>query len=125
MILQIKAGKPENQMLLSNPFPLEVRLLYLGHWRCFLCGSNGWERGGLEIHHILGRISGSAFNSSCLCNYCHSHMGHSQEENRKIFLKTLEFLFNKEYIIKEEDIVFLRENEKELIGEEAKKWLKL
>ena len=112
-------------MQLATPFPLEVRLLYLGHWKCFICNSNGQGRGGLSIHHILGRISGSALNSSCLCGECHSHMGHSQEEERKIFLKTLEFLYNKQYVLNKEDIQFLRENGDRLIGEEAKKWLKL
>ena len=112
-------------MILENPFPLEVRTLYLGWWKCFLCNGNGWGKGGLAIHHILGRVSASAFNSSCLCGECHSKMGHSREEHRKIFWKTLQFLFVNEYKPNEEDMDFLRKNSEELIGEEAKKWLKL
>ena len=111
-------------MKLDNPFPLEVRLLYLGWWKCFLCGGNGWNRGGLSIHHILGRVSDSAFNSSCLCGYCHGHMGHSDEEQKKLFMLTLDFLLMKKFIPKEEDMQFLAEHSKELLTDEIKQWLK-
>ena len=111
-------------MKLNNPFTEKVRSLYLGHWVCFLCGANGWNRGGLEIHHILGRISDSAFNSSCLCGACHKHMGHSREEHQKIFYQTIQFLKKQEFKPEEEDYLFLRENYTELVCEKTEKWIK-
>jgi len=79
-------------MKLKYDFPPKVRLLYLYHTACFLCGSNGSDCGGLEIHHILGRVSDSAFNSSCLCRCCHAKMVHNQQEHREVFAHTFEFL---------------------------------
>jgi hypothetical protein len=69
----------------------------------------------------MGRISSSAFNSSCVCGACHSRMGHNTEEHRRIFLETLLFLKKNRYKPKEEDWQFLEENYKELIGEDAEK----
>jgi len=108
-------------MILQNPFPLEVRLLYIDCWRCWLCGENGSRKGGLEIHHIMGRISDSAFNSSCLCKDCHSHMGHSQEEECKLFGITLEYLYDIEYKPTEKDYEFLRQNYKRLVTSDTAK----
>lgn len=112
-------------MKLKHPFKSEVRLLYLGHWECFLCGCNGWDRGGLEIHHILGRISGSAFNSSCLCGYCHKNIGHSLEEQHKIFFQTFQFIRKIKYKPSEADWEFLEKHYKELVGSNTEKLLKL
>lgn len=108
-------------MKLAYPFPLEVRLLYIDCWQCWLCGGNGTQDGGLEIHHICGRVSDSAFNSSCLCKKCHATMGHSQEEEQKLFLITLKYLFNKEYQPVPNDWKFLYEN-KRLLSDEVLKW---
>jgi hypothetical protein len=111
-------------MILRNPFPLEVRLLYLDCWTCWLCGSNGSRSGGLEIHHIMGRNSDSAFNSSCLCKGCHSHMGHSQEEEQQLFLITLEYLKRIEYVPIKKDWDFFQENYQRLNSPELQAWLK-
>jgi hypothetical protein len=102
-------------MQLRYDFTLETRLLYLGHWECFLCGQNGQETGGLDIHHILGRVSDCAFNSSCLCRKCHIGIRHEREEHIKIFAKTLEFLTRKEYKPKDEDWAFLERNVREIL----------
>lgn len=110
-------------MKLNNPFPDEVRSLYLGVWRCWLCSSNGTNRGGLEIHHILGRCSSVAFNSSCLCVYCHRHIGHSQQEHQYIFFQTMVFLRDVRYEPTEEDLQFFKEEAEELMSEELKTWL--
>ena len=101
-------------MKLKNDFPGEIRQLYLGYWKCFFCDSNGWNRGGLEIHHILGRVSSVAFNSSCLCGECHKHIGHTREEHQTLFHKTLDFLKNVGYNPKKEDYKFLEDNFNEL-----------
>ncbi len=61
-------------------------------WQCWICGQNGTQTGGRELHHIWGRISGSALNAAMLCGRCHSHMGHSLEEHLMLFRKTLDFL---------------------------------
>ncbi len=94
-------------MQLQNPFPLEVRTLYLDCWECWLCGRNGWNRGGLEIHHIWGRISASALNSSCLCGYCHKGMGHSREEQHRLLRKTIAYLLKNRYRLQPVDNSFL------------------
>jgi hypothetical protein len=97
-------------MNLSNPFSEEVRLLYLYRYDCDLCGCNQ----SLEIHHIVGRTSNSAFNSSLLCHDCHSQMCHSEEEERRLFAKTFAWLKQNCYNIKSEDIEFFRNNFKRL-----------
>ena len=112
-----------SDMNLNNPFPMYVRLLYLGWWKCFLCGGNGSDCGGLEIHHVLGRISDVAFNSSCLCKKCHATVGHTQEEHRLIFGKFLEFAHAIRYSPNEEDLLFLEKNYYELVSCETEKML--
>jgi hypothetical protein len=85
-------------MDLKFPFPLEVRTLFMDCWQCWECGGNGSNCGGLELHHIYGRISDSAFNASVLCKDCHNRVGHTQEEHVKFVRKTISFLYaNKEY----------------------------
>ncbi len=93
-------------MNLSNPFPQRVRLLYLYRYDCDICGRNGQSRGGLAIHHIFGRVSGSALNSSLLCGVCHGHMGHNREEQAMLLRKTLIFLAKSHYETTEEDQKF-------------------
>lgn len=79
-------------MYLSNPFSQQTRLLYLYRYDCDLCGRNGQGRGGLQLHHIFGRVSSSPLNASLLCGECHSHMGHSFEEQKKLLHINLKFL---------------------------------
>lgn len=110
-------------MKLQNPFPIEVRNLYLWWWECFLCGENGQRSGGLEIHHILGRVSDCAFNSSCLCKGCHAHIGHSSEEQQKIFLKTMQFLHKQDYKPTNEDLEFYARYKNELNSHALFTWL--
>lgn len=106
-------------MKLANPFPTEVRELYRDCWKCSLCGCNGQNRGGLSLHHILGRISGSAFNCSILCGYCHEHMNHNQEEEQKLFNITLQYLYEITYQPTEKDYQFLRDNGSRLFTEDT------
>lgn len=65
-------------------------------------------RGGLELHHIFGRISSSALNSALLCGYCHKHVGHTQEEQHKYLRITILFLSKEGYKLKQEDEDFLQ-----------------
>lgn len=108
---------------LKYPFPLEVRKLYIDCWSCWLCGGNGTNCGGLEIHHIMGRISDSALNSSCLCKKCHSTMGHSEEEERKLFFITLKYLWDVEYQLTENDFDFLGRYHDRLMTPEITAWI--
>jgi hypothetical protein len=82
-------------MILSNPFPLKVRVLFMDCYACWVCGGNGNNAGGTEMHHIFGRVSGSACNCAVVCGRCHSHMGHGIEERLFLFKKTLVFLYEK------------------------------
>lgn len=94
-------------MKLNNPFSQDVRLLFLYVYACFKC--NRSDR-GLELHHISGRDSNSAFNACPLCKDCHARIGHTQEEERELYLITVDFLVKERYIPQEEDYQFLREH---------------
>lgn len=111
-------------MKLNYNFPIEVRVLYLYHYSCFLCGSNGSDCGGLEIHHILGRVSDSAFNSSCLCKKCHSRIGHTREEHQLIFFYTIQFLRDQQFIPSDKDMQFLFDYGVELINDRTSSYIK-
>lgn len=109
-------------MQLQNPFTLSTRLLYIDCWQCWMCGGNGQDVGGLEIHHITGRDSNSAFNSSCLCKKCHTTIEHTHEREAELFLKTLMYLYNIEYMPTTKDYAFLSLH-KYLLTEDALTWL--
>lgn len=110
-------------MELRNPFSLDTRLLYLGIWYCWECGANGNDRGGLELHHIRGRISASPLNSALLCHLCHSGMNHSQEEEQRLFLKTLKYLHSIRYIFTPADMLFMEDNKERLFSTEVIEWV--
>lgn len=95
-------------MNLSNPFPLEVKVLYLYRTDCTKCGSNRI----LELHHILGRISSSAFNACLLCRKCHNSI--SYKEAPVLFQLNLRFLYTTEFQPTADDIEFLTKNRKQL-----------
>jgi len=94
-------------MKLANPFSNETRTLYLYSHACIRCSSNGNNRGGMELNHIFGRVSGSPYNASLLCHECHSHIGHSVEEHIELFLKNAQFLASVNYEPTEEDRAFI------------------
>ncbi len=93
-------------MHLRNNFPDSVRLLFIDDWECFMCGQNGTQSGGLELHHIIGRGSCSALNAAILCNKCHRKIGHSFEEERDLLSKTIKFLLVRDYKLTKEDKEF-------------------
>ena len=118
-------------MQLKHPFPPTVRNLYLGVWYCFYigedgkqCNSNGIGRGGLELHHILGRVSGCAFNSCLLCKQCHNSIVHNIDEHRRLFVQTLRFLHSINYKPTEEDIQFVAKYDRILTGKYLDVWLR-
>jgi len=95
-------------MKLKNQFTQDTRNLYLYRNDCDICGQNGTDCGGLEIHHIIGRKSNSPLNVSILCKKDHSQVGHTRDEEQKLFAKNLQFLFKEDYVINAEDMEFLK-----------------
>lgn len=77
----------------------------------------------LEIHHILGRVSDSAFNSSVLCNKCHSQIGHTTEEHQRIFNKSVVVLNDVGFKPEEKDMKFLTHYWSELVNQNTHDWL--
>lgn len=94
-------------MILRNPFPPEVRLLFLYSYECWECGRNGNTSGGMELHHIYGRISSSALNAAPLCRECHAGVLHLQDEHRRLMRKTMQFLLANQYKLSPTDELFL------------------
>ena len=91
-------------MKLQNNFTTDTRLLFLDVYYCMDCGRS--DR-GLELHHIGGRRSNSAYNAIVLCRECHSHCGHSEQEEKKYFEITLRFLTRNAYRPTKRDIEFI------------------
>lgn len=100
-------------MKLANPFPDEVRVLFIDVYWCFKCGRS--DR-GLELHHIWGRISGSALNACPLCTHCHAEILHTPEVHRELFRLTISFLTEIKYKLKAVDEVFLTLVKNDLAG---------
>lgn len=106
-------------MKLRNPFSDYVRQLYLYNcYTCWECGGNGSGSGGggIELHHIYGRVSASALNSAPLCHTCHSKVGHTYEEHQRYLQKTIQFLLSQGYQLTDEDNAFLESVKKDLLG---------
>lgn len=107
-------------MKLDNPFSQETRNFFLYQTWCDQCGSS---TGGLELHHIRGRISSSIFNSSVICLCCHKSIKHTQEEEQKLFAITFKKCYNLRYKVNENDIDFISRNYDYLFTDDLKKWL--
>lgn len=111
-------------MKLQNPFSPESREWFRDCWECWKCGQNGQGRGGLELHHITGRDSNSTLNGAILCKYCHENILHTNEEERWLTLKTVQYLYGKGYQIQPRDVAHLMIHPY-LIGPELKNWSQL
>lgn len=103
-------------MKLANPFPSEVRLLFLYCHECWLCGRNGSTSGGMELHHIWGRISASALNAAPLCNECHTSVLHTHKVHQILLRKTINYLARQAYKLKAVDFAFLSTVQNDLRG---------
>lgn len=100
-------------MKLRNPFSNDTRWLFHDAHACFKCGRSGFGR---EANHTYGRESSSPFNLSVLCLHCHSHVGHTQEEHRKLLLETTLWLLSTvHYIPTPNDMVFLERHDKDFL----------
>lgn len=100
-------------MKLKHPFSVDVRELWRDCWECMECGFNGNGSGGLELHHICGRVSGSALNSCLLCKRCHAKCGHSVDEEQRYFARVINYLSNQNYKLNDLDMEFMS-NQKHL-----------
>lgn len=100
-------------MNLANPFPTEVRNLFLYVYGCFKCGRSGL---GLELHHIWGRVSSSALNACPLCPACHTAILHTPEEHRALLAIVIGFLSESGYRLNANDEAFLAYVQNDLSG---------
>jgi hypothetical protein len=90
-------------MKLKNPFSTETRwLFHEARFNCFTCGRND-----TELNHTASRISDSPLNASVLCKACHASVGHTEDEEKFLFEKTLRYLMTQEYVINEKDLDFI------------------
>jgi hypothetical protein len=64
----------------------------------------------LELHHIVGRSSDAAVNGVVVCHECHSHYGHSKEEEQRLFAKNLAILHSKGYKVTDKDEEFMADH---------------
>lgn len=110
-------------MFLKNPFSLDTRYLFFGVWSCWICGQNGSQRGGLELHHIMGRNSDSPLNASLVCKVCHEKLNHNQEEEQMLFFKTMRYLKSIHYQLTSQDMYFMEDNKKRLFSPEFIEWV--
>lgn len=104
-------------MKLKHPFPQHKRELFRDiRYKCGGCGQNGTQTGGMELHHIRGRVSGSVFNGIPLCKRCHNLVGHTFEEESAYMQKIAPYIFIQiklgNYKIDSEDEQFLYEHKK-------------
>lgn len=91
-------------MKLKNPFTNETRWLFHdARYQCWICGGNQ----NIELHHIAGRISSSPLNASPVCHSCHAQVGHSEEEEKLLFKRTLHYLTTHDYKINKKDHEFI------------------
>jgi len=96
-------------MHLKLNFTNETRNLYLYVYKCQNCGRSDK---GLELHHILGRISNSKLNAIVLCLECHSHCCHSREEESKYLKISIRFHLLEKNELVFEDIEFYKTNKR-------------
>jgi len=98
---------------LRNPFPVEVRLLFLYNFTCWACGRSS---SNLELHHIWGRISASVLNAAPLCRKCHDAVRDTPEERRGFMSKTIAWVSPQGYRLLPHDLDFLECVKNDLAG---------
>ena len=96
---------------MRNPFTPKTRELFTWNYACWECGRNS----GLELHHIMKRISNSPLNAAPLCHKCHAPESrntpiHSDENSSKYLKKTLAYLLSNGYVLNKVDREFMLEN---------------
>ena len=71
-------------MKLSNPFAQYVRDLWFPEH--YWCGDCGHSDRPIELHHIYGRESNSAYNSIPLCKKCHDAISFDGESKKEQYV---------------------------------------
>lgn len=89
---------------MRNEFPKEVKDIFYRSRHCLRCGR---VDNLIELHHIVGRDSNSAFNCCRLCKDCHDGILHTQECEIELFALTYKYLLNEGYEIQDKDREFL------------------
>ena len=98
-------------MRLRHNFTTNTRELVRDiQWTCGECGGNGQGKGGISLHHICSRISSSPLGAIPLCGFCHSKVGHGEEERIKYLTKTLIYLRSQHYKFMPADHAFICSN---------------
>lgn len=101
-------GVTNQTMELQYPFSEYVRSWFLDGQYCWLCGRNA--NAGLELHHVFGRVSNSAYNAAVLCLECHKHVTHNLDERIGLVITTQQFLKKQGYYpsstMRKEDLRF-------------------
>lgn len=101
--------KNSNKGFTQNSFSNSDRWYFYDCWKCSVCGQNGSQSGGLELHHIWGRkapFTNSILNASLLCKACHDSVGQNTETRCVLFKVTLHWLLKNHYAMKQRDIKF-------------------
>lgn len=93
-------------MKLNNPFPDNVRLLFIDVYWCFSCERS--DR-GLELHHITGRDSCSMINAIPLCLVCHSAIKHTKQEETRLREISLIYFIGRKMFIPKKDKMYLKD----------------
>jgi hypothetical protein len=91
-------------MKLKNDFLLEDRDVYCFEHSCIVCGSNQ----GVELHHVMGRVSNSIFNSAMICRKCHEN--YTSLDKSFLLKTTIRFLLKEGYQVKPRDVAFYHDN---------------
>lgn len=100
-------------MKLQNRFSNETRWLFHDvRFVCFLCGKNGQDCGGIELHHIVGRSSDSPLNAAPICKKCHAHIGHTDKEQAFLLQTTIRHHMRNDYQLTVEDVIFYKDHER-------------
>jgi hypothetical protein len=96
-------------MKLKNDFSLKTRALFCYEYNCWECGRSDK---GVELHHILGRVSSSPLNCCPLCRSCHQKEVWLLENKKKWLKKCLKHLLKDNYLLDKKDLCFYQENRK-------------
>lgn len=70
------------------------------------------DRGGLELHHVLGRSSDSVLNAALLCKACHEHMNHNDQEEEMLLHKSVRYAVKHSYPFSQHDLRFYLDHKK-------------
>ena len=74
---------------MRNEFPKDVKEIFYRSRHCLQCGRVDLP---IELHHIVGRESNSAFNCIRICKDCHAGAVHTLERECNFYVTTCMYL---------------------------------